>query len=204
VSSGLDKSYQMSADMASRLETQLALTEDHLTDSQQAALEERTDNAKDAARKQFNAAKAAKVAEAIASTALAAINAIAQSPPPSPFGLIGAGIAVAAGVAAAASISSTQPSFHKGGPLYMAPDEMSITARRGEYMLNPTGRQEIGDQRLRDANAGKGGGGGGQVIAVSVYKHTRQVDTWKRDGLLAGDPIGRAISKGKLVGHRSR
>ena len=79
---------------------------------------------------------------------------------------------------------------------------MNVTARRGEFMLNPQGRAALGDQTLERANAGMGGGSQ-NVIAVSVYKHTRQVDRWKRDGLDAGDPIARAITAGRLVGHRS-
>jgi len=60
----------------------------------------------------------------------------------------------------------------------------------------------MGDADLTRANAGQSPRGG-DVVAVSVYKHTRQVDRWKRDGLNAGDPIARAIDRGRLVGHRS-
>lgn len=83
----------------------------------------------------------------------------------------------------------------------MAPDELSVTARKGEYMVNPQGRSVLGDETLRRANAGQSSQSA--VYAVSVYRHTRQVDKWKEDGLAAGDPISRAINEGKLVGHRS-
>lgn len=175
--------------------------DEHLTDSQKKALKERIKEQKKAAREAFEAQKAAAMVEAAIQTALAVSQSLGSAP--WPYNLIPAGFALAAGLAEEAAIASTQPAFHSGGPLDLAPDEMSITARKGEYMVNPTGRSVLGDQTLRDANSGKSSSGGGNVYAVSVYKHTRQVDRWKKDGLLAGDPISKAITEGKLVGHRS-
>lgn len=178
---------------------------EHLTDSQKKELAQRVKEQKKAARAAFEAQKIAAMATAAINTALAVSQALGSAP--WPYNLIPAGFALAAGIAEEVAIASTQPAFHSGGPLDLAPDEMSITARRGEYMVNPAGRAILGDDTLRAANAGKNtgtGGGGGNVYAVSVYKHTRQVDRWKTDGLLAGDPISKAIQAGKLVGHRTR
>ena len=176
---------------------------DHLTDSQKKQLAKRIKEQKKAARAAFEAQKIAAMATAAINTALAVSQALGSAP--WPYNLIPAGFALAAGIAEEAAIASTQPSFHKGGPLDLAPDEMSITARRNEYMVNPTGRTMLGDDALSKANAGMAPtSGGGSVVAVSVYKHTRQVDRWKTDGLLAGDPIAKAINAGRLVGHRAR
>lgn len=171
LSDSLDKSYGMSADMASRLETQLAESEQYLTDAQKQGLEARIAAQKDAAAKQFEAAKTAKSAEAVASTALAAINAIAQSPPPSPFGLIGAGIATAAGVAAVAQIQSQKPSFHSGTSMVqargnMAADEVSATLLKREAVLNPGAADRLGRDNIDALNAGMGGGGGQYRLQV--------------------------------------
>jgi hypothetical protein len=67
------------------------------------------------------------------------------------------------------------------------------------------------------ASRGKGGGSGDDalgkanagiapqatIISVSMYRHTRQVQRWKRDGLNAGDPIVTRIDAGRLLGHRT-
>ena len=159
-------------------------------------------NNKKQARIAFGLAKAAGLAQVAIDThsAISGINAKWAKVPPVAIALSIAAAAV--GAAQAGAIAAQQPSFHSGGPLDMAPDEMNVTARRGEFVMNPQGRAALGDQTLERANAGMGGGGQ-NVIAVSVYKHTRQVDRWKRDGLDAGDPIARAITAGRLVGHRS-
>jgi hypothetical protein len=159
-------------------------------------------NNKKQARIAFGLAKAAGLAQVAIDThsAISGINAKWAKVPPVAIALSIAAAAV--GAAQAGAIAAQQPSFHSGGPLDMAPDEMSVTARRGEFVMNPQGRAALGDQTLERANAGMGGGSQ-NVIAVSVYKHTRQVDRWKRDGLDAGDPIARAITAGRLVGHRS-
>lgn len=179
-----------------------AQADEYLTDSQKRQLKKRVKEQKNAARAAFEAQKIAAMATAAINTALAVSSALGSAP--WPYNLIPAGFALAAGIAEEAAIASQQPAFHKGGPLDLAPDEMSITARDNEYMLNPTGRSMIGDEELGKANAGMRSSSTPSVYAVSVYKHTRQVDRWKSDGLLQGDPISKAIQEGKLVGHRSR
>ena len=154
------------------------------------------------ARRAFALAKAVGLAQVAIDThsAISGINAKWAKAPP--VAIVLSIAAAAVGAAQATAIAAQQPSFHSGGPLDLQSDEMNVTARRGEFMLNPQGRAALGDQTLERANAGMGGGSQ-NVIAVSVYKHTRQVDRWKRDGLDAGDPIARAITAGRLVGHRS-
>ena len=157
------------------------------------------DSNKKGARAMFAVSKGAALLQVAIDTALA-VSRVNAMFPLAGFALSAAPIAV--GVASAVAIGAQQPSFHSGGPVNVGPDEMTATLRDREFVSNPTGRQMLGDQTLERANAGMSPRGG-EVVAVSVYKHTRQVDRWKRDGLSAGDPISRAITAGRLVGHRS-
>jgi len=184
-----------------RLEDYQAESGEHLTKRQQRQLAKRIEDQKRAARNAFEVQQSAAAAQAAVQTALAVATALGSAPWPA--SLIPAAGALAAGVAQQQAIAKQRPSFHRGGGVDLAPDELTATVRRSEFVLNPTGRGMMGDGALHRANAGQSGGPSGQVVAVSVYKHTRQVDRWKRDGLFSGDPISRAIQRGKLVGHRS-
>lgn len=197
LSGAYDESFQTSADNVSRLQNLLMAGEEHYTTAQKRALRARIEAQKDAARKQFNAAKAAKSAEAMASTALAAINAIAQSPPPSPWGIIGAGIATAAGLKAVQEINSQQPTFHRGG----FADEVPATLTRREAVLSPIGRQSLGDDTIRAANAGQGGGSRVQVVTVDRYQQ-RVFGRAIRDNLSIGGELRNAIHANTTGGHR--
>jgi hypothetical protein len=208
LSASLTDSYQVAADSVQRLTEQLAAGEGYYTEAQKKELEERIAAQKSAAEKSFEAQKAARMAETIISTASSIMHAwndgLATGGPAGPIvGAAFAGVAAAAGVTQLAVISGEQPSFHKGGPLDLAPDEMSIKARREEWMLNPTGRRVYGDQELYRSNAGISPKSS-KTMAVSVYRHNRMVDTWKFDGLQGGDPIAAAIMEGKMVGQRSQ
>jgi hypothetical protein len=196
VSAALDDTYQTSLDIANSLTQQLAAGEEYYTDAQEEELKKRIKAQQNAAKKAFEAAKAAKVAEAFASTALAAINAIAQSPPPSPFGLIGAGIATAAGLASVAAIESQNLTFHKGG----LPDEVPATLLRKEAVLSPLGRETVGDENIRRANAGVSAPGE-RIIVVDRYRH-QTFNRFVRDNLKMGSPITTLVNAGKMVGHR--
>lgn len=208
VAQGAEESYTYAADAAQRLTEQLAAGDKYYTAAQKKELESRIKQHQAAAKRAFEIGQAARLSEAVISTATSVAAAWADGMQAG--GPIGPAVAAAFAATAAAAgaiqigaIASEQPSFHKGGPIDMAPDEMGITARRHEFMLNPTGRTTIGDDAAHRANAGVSPGGG-EVIAVSVYRHTRQVERWKADGLLAGDPIALSIAAGKMVGHRSR
>ncbi|NBV20148.1 hypothetical protein [Janthinobacterium sp.] len=159
-------SYQHSADMASALTDQLAAGEQYYTQAQQVELQARIGASKDAARKQFAAAKAAKLAEAAASTALAVINAIAESPPPSPFGIAGSLIAGAAGAASMAAIAAQEPTFHQG----YAPDEMQAKVLKTEAVLSPAATSALGAGNIAAANAGVTRGQGAATAPV-VFRH---------------------------------
>lgn len=191
-------SYEHSSEVAQSLTEQLIAGDKYYTAAQKKELEARIAASKTAARKQFAAAKAAKVAEAMASTALAAINAIAQSPPPSPFGLIGAGIATAAGVAAVSEISSQTPSFHKG----YAPDEMDAKVLKKESVLTPAATAALGGPRAaKEMNAGvtKSQAPSSPVI---VYRH-QEFRPFIRDFMTQRNAITDYANRGKITGHRT-
>lgn len=202
VSDAHDKAYQSAADGVSRLEAQMAASEEFLTEAQKAALEKRTQAQRDAAEKQFNAAKNAKAAEAVASTFLAGINAIAQSPPPSPFGLVGAGVATAAGVYAVGQIESQQFTAYKGG---LAPDEIPATLHREEAVMSRQGRATLGDDQINRANAGVSPGP--QTMIVQTHLRHHVVDESVTDAIRTGGRLEQEISTRTRTGqpgHGSR
>jgi hypothetical protein len=190
-------SYQHSADMASALTDQLAAGEQYYTQAQQVELQARIGASKDAARKQFAAAKAAKLAEAAASTALAVINAIAQSPPPSPFGIAGSLIAGAAGAASMAAIAAQEPTFHQG----YAPDEMQAKVLKTEAVLSPAATSALGAGNIAAANAGVTRGQGAATAPV-VFRH-QVFRPFIKDFLSQPSALTDALNSGRIVGHRT-
>ena len=201
LSEGFGAAYDIMLDDVARLQDYQTEAGEHLTEAQKKELDKRIQDQKRAARNAFAVQQGAASAEAAINTALAVGKAATGAPPPLNIPLMA--LAAAQGLAQQRAIYKAQPTFHQGGAVDLAPDEVQATVRQREFVLNPTGRSMMGDDDLHRANAGQSARGG-DVVAVSVYKHTRQVDRWKRDGLNAGDPIARAIGRGKLVGHRSR
>jgi hypothetical protein len=183
--------------MASALTDQLAAGEQYYTQAQQVELQARIGASKDAARKQFAAAKAAKLAEAAASTALAVINAIAQSPPPSPFGIAGSLIAGAAGAASMAAIAAQEPTFHQG----YAPDEMQARVLKTESVLSPAATAALGSGNIAAANAGVTRGQGAATAPV-VFRH-QTFRPFIKDFLTQPSALTDALNSGRIVGHRT-
>jgi hypothetical protein len=190
-------SYQHSADSAQALTDQLVAGEQYYTQAQQVELGARIAANRDAARKQFAAAKAAKLAEAAASTALAVINAIAESPPPSPFGIAGSLIAGAAGAASIAAISAQQPTFHQG----YAPDEMQAKVLRTEAVLSPAATSALGAGNIAAANAGVTRGQPSATAPV-VFRH-QTFRPFIKDFLTQPSALTDALNSGRIVGHRT-
>jgi hypothetical protein len=169
------------------------------TKAEKDAADERLAITRAAVRKAFLIDKAAKMASAAAATALAIVQALSSAPPP--YNFIAAGAVGAAGLIQQAAIASQQPTFHAGGFVGggMAPDEQQATVRRGEAVLSPAGRRAMGDDTIRQANAGMGGG---QVIMVQqVYRH-RVFDSFVRDNLRTRGPLSQALGAGSRAGQR--
>ena len=195
LSAGYQTSANDAAAMVNHLTAQMAAGESFYTAEQKAQLQKRIEAQKDAARKSFQAVKASRIGEAVASTALGVINAISQNPFPSPLGIIGAGIVAAAGAKSVAEISKQRVTFHSA----QSPDEIPATVLRSERVVNSTGRAALGDEAIRRANAGQGSGAP-PIRVLNTYQH-RIFNRFIKDGLTMGNPISEAMSSGP-AGHR--
>ena len=100
------------------------------------------------AKKQFAIQKGMSIAMATINTAAAIINALATAPTI----IAGAALAIAAGVTGAVQIgiiAAQQPKFHTGGLVgssSLQPDEMSVTAQKGEGFLTRAGVASVGGE----------------------------------------------------------
>jgi len=166
------------------------------TDAERKAAKEEVEARRNALIKAFMVDKAVKMSQALINTALAITSALTAGPVAGPILATAAG---AAGAVQVAAIASEAPSFHRGG-LIGQPDEMTATVRSGEAVLNPMGRARLGDQTIRDLNAGASDGGGGQAIQV-VYGH-KAFDYFIRDHLRSRMTLPRALGKGTRTGQR--
>jgi len=166
------------------------------TDDEKKQAKERVEDARDASRKQFELTKALQIAQITINTAGAVAQALASSPPP--FNAIAAIAAGAAGAVQLATVQATTPKFHKGGMIGQ-PDESMAIVRSGEAVLNPMGRTMLGDDAIRQANAGISQGHGGAV--QFVYKH-KSFDYFVRDHLRTNATLPRALNAGRRLGQR--
>jgi hypothetical protein len=183
-------SYQIALGTATRLQTQLAAGDAYYTAAQKEQLQQRAEAARRQAIAAFNTDKGVKMVSIATAGALGAVNALAQNPPPSPLGAIGAGMVLASTAAAEAEVAATQPSFHSGGDV-RAPDEVNAKLRAREMVANPTGAS-LGGAQIAAWNAGMHNSGG-TVIAVTQYQHTAIADRYTRDRLRRNDPVAQAL-----------
>lgn len=141
-------------------------------------------------------AKASAMFQVGVDTAAAVVKGIALfGPPPSPAGIAAITAASAIGATQAGLIAAEPlPEFHTGG-------EVTANLLPGEFVVNKQGVSAAGKDQLRDMNAGISPQPA--VYAVSIYRHTRQIQRWKKDGLSAGDPIVQRIDAGRILGHRT-
>jgi hypothetical protein len=182
--------------LAEAIAARKALGKDATSDEKKQA-KERVEDARDASRKQFELTKALQIAQITINTAGAVAQALASSPPP--FNAIAAIAAGAAGAVQLATVQATTPKFHKGG-LIGQPDESMAVVRAGEAVLNPIGRSMLGDNAIREANAGISGGHGGGAVQI-VYKH-KSFDYFVRDHLRTNATLPRALNAGRRLGQR--
>jgi hypothetical protein len=166
------------------------------TDAEKKAAKEEVEARRNALIKAFMVDKAVKMSQALINTALAVTSALTAGPIAGPILATAAG---AAGAVQVAAIASEAPSFHRGG-LIGQPDEMTATVRSGEAVLNPMGRSRLGDQTIRDLNAGASNDSGGQAIQV-VYGH-RAFDYFVKSHLRTRMTLPRALGKGTRTGQR--
>ena len=207
---GLDTISQASADAAQRegeqadkLQAQLVAGDSYYTDSQKAELQKRIAEHRKAAMTAFGIAKAARIAEATITTAMAVVNALNDGlSVGGPAGLIlGPVSAAAAGIAGGiqiAAIAAEQPSFHQG----YAPDERSARVLTSEAVLSPAATAALGSGNIAAANAGIMGGG--RLASTPVVFRHQTFRPFIKDFLTQPSALSTALNAGKIVGHRAR
>lgn len=144
----------------------------------------------------FNIQKAAGVAQAGINTALAISEALKAAAPPWNFVL--AGIAGAAGTAAALAVAAQPPpQFHIGSRAGdLAPDEMHATITRRESVLTPQGVAQLNAGR----NNGNADGDGAMYV---ILDHEVVGRAAARSARRPGSALHRAMGK-DLPGHSRR
>lgn len=194
VSDSLAASADNQAAILDKLTSQLESNAENMTEADKAALKERIAAQREAAMLTFGINKAAQLATATINTATAVTAALASAPPPA--NLIAAGVAGAAGAVQVAAIASQQPAFHSGG---MVPDEVPARLVTGEAVLSRVGRNVIGDEQIRAANAGIAPPV--KVVAINQYRH-EVFRPFIRDHLRLGGDLSTAIRGTRTVGQR--
>jgi hypothetical protein len=194
---------QREADLADGLQAQLVAGDAYYTDAQKAELQKRIEEHRKQARAAFAVAKAARIAEATITTAMAVVNALNDGlATGGPAGLVvGPVAAAAAGVAGGiqiAAIAAEQPSFHQG----YAPDERSARVLTSEAVLSPAATAALGSGNIAAANAGIMGGGR-QASTPVVFRH-QTFRPFIKDFLTQPSALSTALNAGKIVGHRAR
>ena len=194
---------QREADTADGLQAQLVAGDAYYTDAQKKELQKRIEEHRKAARAAFATAKAARIAEATITTAMAVVNALNDGlATGGPAGLVvGPVAAAAAGVAGGiqiAAIAAEQPSFHQG----YAPDERSARVLTSEAVLSPAATAALGSGNIAAANAGIMGGGR-QASTPVVFRH-QTFRPFIKDFLTQPSALSTALNAGKIVGHRAR
>lgn len=159
------------------------------------ALKEKEAAEKKAALAAFRIAQAVAIVQTIIATAQGVMSAFQLGP------IAGAIAAVAIGALGAVQvglIASEQPSFAAGGFLNgAATTGTPVTMHPNEAVLNQQGRAMMGDDAIRDANAGRGGGG--RSTGQIVYKN-RAFNYFMSDHLNTNGALARTIRKGDRVG----
>lgn len=186
-------------------------SESELTSAQRKELEKRNEQQKKRAMVAFRVSQTAALAQIAVDTATAIQRSMAIYGP-TPLGIAGGIVAGVSGAAAAASVLSQQPSFHRGTASVRteryhtgtsgAPDEVSATLLQKEAVLTSTGQDQVTQALMNGANRGDslGMGGGGHN---TTYKH-RVFGELGRDNRRAGGVIAEAQSNGAKVGRRQR
>lgn len=194
ISESLSASADNQAAVLEQLTSKLESNSENMTESDKKALKERIAAQREAAMLTFGLNKAAQLATATVNTATAVTAALASAPPPA--NLIAAGVAGAAGGAQIAAIAAQQPAFHSGG---MVPDEVQARLVTGEAVLSRVGRNVIGDEQIRAANAGMAPPV--KVVAINQYRH-EVFRPFIRDHLRLGGDLSTAIRGTRTVGQR--
>lgn len=201
MAAGFEKAQDNANETANQLTDQLIAGDEHYTKSQKAQLVKRIAEQRAHAKEAFAIAKAARLAEAVITTAMAVMNAYNSGVAIPIAGVVlGPAMAIAAGVTGAiqiATIAAEQPSFHSG----KLPDEMNATILKREAVLNTTASAAMGRDRIEAMNNGMTAGRG-QGPAPIVIGH-RVFEAGLKRSLDSAGVLREALHAGAVYGHRS-
>ena len=202
MSAGFEKSYQASVSTAKSLTDQLIAGDQMYTNAQKRELMRRISDQQKQAKEAFAISKAAKLAQAAITTAMAVINALNDGlSVGGPAGLIiGPAAAIAAGVAGGvqiAAIAAEQPSFHSG----KSPDEMQATILKKEAVLNSTAAAALGSRQIERMNNGQMQVQQPTGPAPIVLGH-RVFEAGLKRSMESAGVLREALHSGAVYGHR--
>jgi hypothetical protein len=201
MAAGFEKAQDNANNTAKQLTDQLIAGEANYTKAQKEQLVKRIAEQRAHAKEAFAIAKAARLAEATITTAMAVINAY-NSGVALPIGgaVLGPAMAIAAGVTGAvqiAAIAAEQPSFHSG----KSPDEMNATILKSEAVLNSTASAAMGRHQIEAMNNGMTQARG-QGPAPVVIGH-RVFEAGLKRSLDSAGVLREALHAGAVYGHRT-
>lgn len=202
MSAGFEKSYQASVSTAKSLTDQLIAGDEVYTQAQKRELTRRIADQQKHAQEAFAISKAAKLAAAAITTAMAVINALNDGlEVGGPAGLvIGPAAAIAAGVAGGvqiAAIAAEQPSFHSG----KSPDELQATILKKEAVLNSTAAAALGSRQIERLNNGQMQAQQPTGPAPIVLGH-RVFEAGLKRSMESAGVLREALHSGAVYGHR--
>ena len=154
------------------------------------AADERSKHDAKAAKRALGISKALAIAESTAQFAAGVVTAAAKSGGNPIVTALRVGALTAVYGTQVAAISATK--LHGGG----FPDEVDTRLTRNEAVISPLGRDTLGDQTIRDANAGKGSAPPTMRI-VQQYRH-ESFNDFINDGLKMGNPVSNRIASNAL------
>ena len=129
-----------------------------------------------------------------------AISAASTLPPPASFAAMGVA-AVMGAINVAAVASAPAPEFAQGGFPEASTTGTLATLHPREAVLSQQGRLAMGDDTIREANAGRASKN--STTLITVYKH-KSFDYFVADNLLTNGPLARTMRQGDRVGQIRR
>jgi len=201
MAAGFEKAQDNANATANQLTEQLIAGDAHYSKAQKEQLVKRIAEQRAHAKEAFAISKAARLAEAAITTAMAVISAFSTGVAIPVAGVVlGPAMAIAAGVAGAisiAAIAAEQPSFHSG----KLPDEMNATILKREAVLNTTASAAMGRGQIEAMNNGMTTGRA-QGPAPIVIGH-RVFEAGLKRSLDSAGVLREALHAGAVYGHRS-
>ncbi len=174
-----------------------------LADQQLQALQDSYDTSTEAGKagalEVWKLQQALALARAVLDVA-SAVSAASTLPPPASFAAMGVA-AVMGAINVAAVASAPAPEFAAGGFPEASTTGTLATLHPREAVLSQQGRLAMGDDTIREANAGRSSKN--STTLITVYKH-KSFDYFVADNLLTNGPLARTLRQGDRVGQIRR